>query len=57
MKKYEKPHVHIVKKTKHKYNLQIKEHKQVDNGVHPIWVTSLSPGVKSGEATSSNDAR
>ena len=54
MKEYEKPYVHTVKKLKHNDNHQIKKHRDIDNGVHPLWVTSPGLGVKSGEAASLN---
>lgn len=56
MKEYEKPHVHTVRKMKHNDNNQIKEHIDIDNGVHLVWVTSSGPGVKSGEAALLNAA-
>jgi len=51
-----KPHVHIVKKMKHKNDHQITGHKHINNRVHPVWVTSLGLGVKSGEVASLNVA-
>ena len=57
MKVYEKPHVHTIKKMQHNYNNQIKEHKHIDNGVHPVWVMSLGPGAMSGEAASLNSTK
>ena len=51
MKQYEKPHVHTLKNRKHKRNHQIKEHTQVDNGVHSVGYVSR-PSVNSGDVTS-----
>jgi len=44
--------MHTIKKMKHNDNQQIIGHRNIKNGVHPLWVTSPGPGVKSGECTS-----
>lgn len=54
VKEYEKPYVCALKKRKNNDNHQIKEHKQVDNEVHQVWVTSKRLDVKSAEAASLN---
>ena len=41
VKEYEKPHVHNLKKRKHKGNHQIKEQTQFHKIFHPVWVTSM----------------
>lgn len=53
---HKKKHVHTIKKMNHNENHQIENTKHIDNGGHPVWVMSLGPGVKSGEASSLNIA-
>ena len=55
-KSLKKTNLHALKKMKHNDDHQIKEHKDIDNRVHPMWVMSLGHGVKSGEVSSLNTA-
>lgn len=49
VKEYEKPYVHTLKNKERKENHHIKEHTQLDNNVHPVWVTSLGLVSRVGE--------